>query len=758
MKVLKRTMIMLITILLVISMLSSQVFAIEKVTLDIEDSELEQQEKSEDDEIVDEQDETKQEDEEIENEVIQDEPDETIMQEENLDEKEDTEEQIVVEQPENSLEQNEEIKETEKQEPESQAVEQKQEELSVEYRAHVQDFGWQNYVTADVEAGTTGQNKKIEALNIKLVNNTSDIKIKYNSYIEGIGWQGTVENGEQTGTTGQNLKMEVIRIWLEGTDEYSIAYQTHIQDLGWQDWVYDGEISGNLGDDKKIEAIKIKIVPKVEPKMSLSYSTHVQDLGWEETKQEYDISGTTGQNKKMEAIKIDLNNALEGVDIKYKTYDEFNGWQEWKKEGEISGTTGLDRKVYGIRIKLEGTEEYSVQYRVHVQDVGWMDWVKNGEVAGKISQDRKIEAIQIRIIKENNPTSKTIGLEYYTYLQGSSVNEDKIETDREISGTTGENRKIEAISIELTNAPEGAHIEYSTHIENIGWTGYSRDGQVSGIINGGLKIEAIKIRLVGLDDYTIEYKTHVQDKGWTGWNIDDEISGTTGQNKKIEAVIIGLKEKEQRHFVGIDVSKWQGEINFDQLVASNKIDYIIPRIAWYSESKRQLNVDEQFERNYREAKARNIPLGAYFYSYATSIDEARREAEATVNYLKSTGCTDFDLPIFFDIEDSTQVNLGKDLTAQIAITYCEILKNAGFKVGVYSYENFFNDSISLSALPGDYSLWVANFNFSSNGQFPAESDLYRYSNQYDMWQYTDMGTIDGINGAVDMDICYRLYY
>ena len=210
--------------------------------------------------------------------------------------------------------------------------------------------------------------------------------------------------------------------------------------------------------------------------------------------------------------------------------------------------------------------------------------------------------------------------------------------------------------------------------------------------------------------------------------------------------------------MGIDVSKWQGEINFDQLVASNKIDYIIPRIAWYSESKRQLNVDEQFERNYREAKARNIPLGAYFYSYATSIDEARREAEATVNYLKSTGYTDFDLPIFFDIEDSTQVNLGKDLTAQIAITYCEILKNAGFKVGVYTYENFFNDSISLSALPGDYSLWVANFNFSSNGQFPAESDVYRYSNQYDMWQYTDMGTIDGINGAVDMDICYRLYY
>ena len=706
MKVLKRTILLLITILLVISMLSSQVFAIEKEILNIEESELEQQEKTE-----------------------------------------------------NSLEQNEETQTVEQNEEiESQNVEQKQEEISVEYKAHVQDFGWQDYVTADVEAGTTGKNKKIEALNIKLVNNTTDIKVKYNSYIEGIGWQGTVENDEQTGTTGQNLKMEVIRIWLEGTDEYSIAYQTHIQDLGWQDWVYDGEISGNLGDDKKIEAIKIKIVPKVEAKFSLSYSTHVQDYGWEETKLEYDISGTTGQNKKMEAIKIDLKNAPEGVNIKYKTYDEINGWQEWKKEGEISGTTGLNRKVYGIRIQLEGTEEYSVKYRVHVQDIGWMDWVKNGESAGKISQDKKIEAIQIKIIKENNPAPKTIGLEYYTYLQGSSINEDKIETDREISGTTGENRKIEAISIELTNAPEGAHIEYSTHIENIGWTGYSRDGQVSGIINSGLKIEAIKIRLVGLDEYTIEYKTHIQDKGWTGWNIDDEISGTTGQNKKIEAVIIGLKEKEQRHFVGIDVSKWQGEINFDSLVASDKIDYIIPRIGWYSESKRQFNKDEQFERNYKEAKSRNIPLGAYFYSYATSVDEARREAEATVNYLKSVNCTDFDLPIFFDIEDPTQAKLGKELTAQIAITYCETLKNAGFKVGVYTYESFFNNSMSISALPGDYSLWVANFNFSSNGQFPAETDIYRFSNQYDMWQYTDKGSIEGINGAVDMDICYRLYY
>ena len=384
-----------------------------------------------------------------------------------------------------------------------------------------------------------------------------------------------------------------------------------------------------------------------------------------------------------------------------------------------------------------------------------MNWVKNGEIAGKISQDKKIEAIQIRLIKEKNEYPNEIGLEYYTYLQGSSIKEDTIQTDGEISGTTGEDRKVEAISIELTNAPEGAHVEYSTHVENIGWTDYVRDGEVSGVLGQGLKIESIKIRLVGLDGYSIEYKTHIQDLGWTGWSMNDGESGTTGQNKKMEAIMIRLKE--QKYLTGIDVSKWQGEINFDKLVASDKIDYIIPRIGWYSESKRQFNADEQFERNYKEAKARNIPLGAYLYSYATNVEEAKREAEATVNYLKSIGCTDFDLPIFFDIEDSTQVNLGKDLTAQIAITYCEILKDAGFEVGVYTYESFFNDSMSLSALPGDYSLWVANFNFSTGGQFPAPSDIYRFSNQYDMWQYTEEGTIDGIDGPVDMNICYRLY-
>ena len=83
---------------------------------------------------------------------------------------------------------------------------------------------------------------------------------------------------------------------------------------------------------------------------------------------------------------------------------------------------------------LEGTKEYSIQYRVHVQDVGWMNWVKNGEIAGKISHNKKIEAIQIRILEEANNTDDLLGVEYYTYLNGSSSNENKMERNGEISG------------------------------------------------------------------------------------------------------------------------------------------------------------------------------------------------------------------------------------------------------------------------------------------------------------------------------------
>lgn len=633
----------------------------------------------------------------------------------------------------------------------------KQQTLSVKYSSHVQDFGWQNEVENGSTSGTTGKNKKIEAVKISLINNTSNIIIKYKTYVQSIGWQNDISNGAISGTTGRNLRMDAIKIWLENTNDYSVMYRTHIQDYGWQDWTYDGVISGSLGDDKKIEAIEIKIVPKVQnSEIAISYSSHVQDIGWESEKQQFDISGTTGKNKKIEALKLSLKNATNEINIKYTTYVEKSGWQSWVTNGKISGTTGRNLKVYGVRIKLEGTTNYSVEYRAHIQDYGWSNWKKNGDIVGNIAENKKIEAIQIKIVKETRSDSTSIGVEYYTYLHGFSDNENKIEINGETSGTTGENRKLEGLQIELKNAPKSAHIKYKAHVQDIGWMDYVQDGQIAGIIEHNLKVEAIQIKLEGMDSYTVEYKAHVQDIGWTNWYIDGETAGTTGQNKKIEAIQVRIVPKYKRYYKGVDVSYAQKEINYDKLVATGQVNFMIARIGWYSESRKVFNVDEQFKRNYKLIRQNNIPLGAYFYSYAESVDEAKTEAEQVVKYLKESGQTRYELPIFYDIEDKCQIALDKQTRTNMVISFCEILKNAGYKVGVYSYLYWLTNYMYLNQLPDDYSIWVAQYKGNDDGSLP--DNIYKYLETHDIWQYTSKGKIDGINSEVCVDICYKKYF
>ena len=86
--------------------------------------------------------------------------------------------------------------------------------------------------------------------------------ICYTTHIQDIGWQNQVKDGEMAGTEGQSKRLEAIQIKLENTQDYSIEYRVHVQDIGWQDWVKDGEISGTEGQSKRLEAIQIRIISK----------------------------------------------------------------------------------------------------------------------------------------------------------------------------------------------------------------------------------------------------------------------------------------------------------------------------------------------------------------------------------------------------------------------------------------------------------------------------------------------------------------
>ena len=131
------------------------------------------------------------------------------------------------------------------------------EEYSIMYRVHIQDIGWQEWKYDGEVAGTEGQSKRVEAIEIKLVdksvfkvgfsNAPDGAKMRYKVHIQDIGWQDWKSDGQVAGTEGQSKRIEAIQIELENLEDYTIEYKVHIQDIGWTNWYRDGEMEGTVG-------------------------------------------------------------------------------------------------------------------------------------------------------------------------------------------------------------------------------------------------------------------------------------------------------------------------------------------------------------------------------------------------------------------------------------------------------------------------------------------------------------------------------
>ncbi len=276
--------------------------------------------------------------------------------------------------------------------------------VGVTYQAHVQDVGWQRWVSNEELSGTSGKSKRVEALKIKLENAPSNAKITYQAHVQDIGWQNWKSNGDLTGTSGKCKRVEGIKIKLENMPDYIIQYRVHVQNVGWQDWKSNGEMAGTSGKCLRIEGIQIRILKKTN--IGVSYESHVQDIGWQKPVSNGALSGTSGKSKRVEALKIKLtnapSNAPSNAKISYQAHVQDIGWQAWKSNGSLAGTSGKSKRVEGIRIKLENMPNYTIQYRVHVQNIGWQEWKADGEIAGTSGKSLRIEAIQIRIFEKRN--------------------------------------------------------------------------------------------------------------------------------------------------------------------------------------------------------------------------------------------------------------------------------------------------------------------------------------------------------------------
>jgi len=132
----------------------------------------------------------------------------------------------------------------------------------------------------------------------------------------------------------------------------------------------------------------------------------------------------------------------------------------------------------------------------------------------------------------------SVGVSYLAHVQDNGWMSPV--SDGALAGTTGQSKRTEALKINLTNAPAGAHINYQVHVQDYGWMPVVSDGAAAGTEGKSKRLEAIKMTITGVTGYTIEYRVHVQDYGWMDWVSDGSIAGTVGQGKRMEAIQIRL--------------------------------------------------------------------------------------------------------------------------------------------------------------------------------------------------------------------------
>jgi len=130
----------------------------------------------------------------------------------------------------------------------------------VTYRGHVQNIGWQGWVSNGAEAGTTGQSLRVEALDAQLTNVPTGAHLDYQAYVQNTGWQKVVMDGQEAGTDGKALRIEALKMTLVGMPGYSVQYRTYVQNIGWQAWVADGVQAGTTGQSLRVEAVEVKVV------------------------------------------------------------------------------------------------------------------------------------------------------------------------------------------------------------------------------------------------------------------------------------------------------------------------------------------------------------------------------------------------------------------------------------------------------------------------------------------------------------------
>ena len=197
---------------------------------------------------------------------------------------------------------------------------------------------------------------------------------------------------------------------------------------------------------------------------------------------------------------------------------------------------------------------------------------------------------------------------------------------------------------------------------------------------------------------------------------------------------------------GIDVSHWQGDFNFARANSNEGVEFAILKAGGGDAG---LYKDSKFEANYKKCEDCGLPKGAYFYGNAKSVAEAKKEAEYFISILSGKK---YEYPVFYDVEGKMITDNDRATLTEIVKAFCSTMEAAGYWVGIYSSESFFNSEMNDGELTR-YSHWVARWGKSK----PAPSS----GAETQMWQFggeTNLIRSNQINGQTcDQDYCYVDY-
>ena len=195
---------------------------------------------------------------------------------------------------------------------------------------------------------------------------------------------------------------------------------------------------------------------------------------------------------------------------------------------------------------------------------------------------------------------------------------------------------------------------------------------------------------------------------------------------------------------GIDVSDHQGEIDWKKVKEAG-VEFAMLRLGYrgYGQAGR-IVLDERFEENYQNAINNGIEVGVYFFSQSINLDEVREEADIVLRNIEGKQIT---YPVVFDLEkikndDARTDNLTNEEITNMTLEFCKIIESKGYTPSIYGNSKTLATKMTLE-LFNKYNKWYADY---------LKEPLYPY--EFNIWQYSETGRIDGIEGNVDLDICF----